>query len=263
MIGSAAGFVATGAPEAEERATALVKVLDAYRDTWLAQREDAWSATHLRGDQSVELLEKRLDCLDRLADSLSALVTVLAQPVATEVKRAPDLAKRLEPPATCSNLHRLIAKTLAPMSKAGHEAGVTLRRLEALQVLGRHAEALRQGEELVAQTAKLSDPTLHARARYNLGVAQANAGKYEQAAATLRLAVQDAGAIRDHYMVASAWLRLLSLVGLELSKPDAAAELEPAARAAVAQAGPTLASSPSWPTPRADRRGPRRSRSGT
>jgi tetratricopeptide (TPR) repeat protein len=232
-----AGFVATGAPEAEERAAALVKVLDTYRDTWLAQREDAWSATHLRGDQSVELLEKRLDCLDRLADAMSALVTVLAQPVATEIKRAPDLANRLEPAATCKNLHRLIAKSLAPTSKAGHAAGVTLRQLEALQLLGRHAEVLRLAEALVAQTATLDDPTLHARARYNLGVAQSNAGKYAQAAATLRLAVQDAAAIRDHYMVASAWLRLVSLVGLELDKPDAAAELEPAARAAVAQAG--------------------------
>nr|MBA3398135.1 tetratricopeptide repeat protein [Deltaproteobacteria bacterium] len=230
-------FIATGAPKAEERANALVKVLDKYRDTWLAQREDAWSATHIRGEQSVELLEKRLDCLDRLAASMSALVTLLAQPIAAEVQRAPDLANRLEPPTTCKNLHRLIAKSLAPTSKAGREAGATLRELEALQLLGRHAEALRRAVDLVEQTATLDDPMLHARARYNLGVAQSNAGKYEQAAATLRLAVQDAAAIRDHYMVASAWLRLVSLVGLELGKPDAAAELEPAARAAVAQAG--------------------------
>ncbi|MDQ3338731.1 MAG: protein kinase [Myxococcota bacterium] len=230
-------FIATGAPNAEERATALAKVLDTYRDTWLAQREDAWSATHVRGEQSVELLEKRLDCLDRLADSMNALVTLFAQPIATEIKRAPELANRLEPAATCKNLHRLIAKSLAPTSKAGQEAGVMLRELEALQLFGRHAEALRRAEVLVEQTSTLDDPMLHARARYNLGVAQSNAGKYEQAAATLRLAIQDSAAIRDHYMVASAWLRLVSLVGLELGKPDAAQELEPAARAAVAQAG--------------------------
>ncbi|MEJ7598886.1 MAG: serine/threonine-protein kinase [Kofleriaceae bacterium] len=232
-----AAFAASGAPNADERATALVAVLDTYRDTWLVQREDAWSATHVRGEQSVELLEKRLDCLDRLADSMSALVTLLAQPAPAEIKRAPEFATQLEPATTCKNLHRLIAKSLAPTTKAGHAAGVMLRELEAMQRLGRHTEAMRRAELLVEQTATLDDPMLHARARYNLGVAQSNAGKYEQAAATLRLAVQDAAAIRDHYMVASAWLRLVSLVGLELAKPDAAAELEPAARAAVAQAG--------------------------
>ena len=232
-----AGFVASGVPNAEERATATAKVLDAYRASWLAHRDDAWAATHVRGEQSLELLEKRLACLDRLADSMSALAALLAQPVANEIRRAPELANRLEPVATCKNLHRLLAKSLAPTSKDGHEAGWMLRQLEAMQLLGRHAEALGRAEALVESTASLADPMLHARARYNLGVAQSNAGKYEQAAATLRLAVQDAAAIRDHYMVASAWLRLVALVGLELRKPDAAQELEPAARAAVAQAG--------------------------
>jgi tetratricopeptide (TPR) repeat protein len=232
-----AGFIASKEPTAAERATAVAGVFDSYRSDWLAQREDAWIATHVRGEQSVELLEKRLDCLNRLADSMGEMVTLFAQPLPAEVKRAPDLAKRLEPLAICKNLSRLVAKSLAPSSKAGHDAALTLRQLEVLQLLGRHGEAVQRAEALVEQTGALDDPMLHARARYNLGVALHNAGKFERAAEVLRLAVQDAAAIRDHYMVASAWLRLVGLVGLELGKPEAAAELEPAARAAVAQAG--------------------------
>ena len=232
-----AAFVRTGAPAAAERAATVAKVLDRYREDWLAQREDAWAATHVRGEQLLEMLERRLACFDRLADAMGELVALLAAPTAGEVKRAPEIVARLEPVANCSNPRKLMAQSLAPSSPAGHAAAATLRQLEALQVLGRHAEVLQRAETLVEETAKVDDPMMHARARYNFGVALSNAGRYAQAETVLRLAVQDAAAARDHHMVASAWLRLVGLVGLELGRPAAAAELEPAARAAVAQAG--------------------------
>jgi tRNA A-37 threonylcarbamoyl transferase component Bud32/tetratricopeptide (TPR) repeat protein len=231
------GFTDSGGEKAGDRAATVVKVLDKYRTEWLAARDDAWAATHVRGEQTVELLERRLACFDRLADAMGEVVTLLAKPTAGEVKRAAEIVVRLEPIANCSNERRLAAKSLAPSSKAGHDAALTLRQIEALQVMGRQEEALRRAEALVDSTATLGDPMLHARARYNFGVALSNAGRFEDAERVLKLAVQSAAGARDHYMVASAWLRLLSLVGLELGRPKEAANLEPAARAAVAQAG--------------------------
>ncbi|HEX3763602.1 MAG TPA: tetratricopeptide repeat-containing protein kinase family protein, partial [Kofleriaceae bacterium] len=232
-----AGFRAVGGALADERVDRTIRAFDAYRTAWVRQRLDAWAAVHVRGEQTVELLERRLACLDRLADTFDALTTLLSRATAAEVDRAPQMAYRLEPVATCAQIDRLMAAPAAPSSEAGARAERGLRELEALVYAGRHAEALDRAQALVAQSQQLHDPELLARARYNLGVAQQASGKSEAAEATLRLAVQDAAVARDHYLVAEAWLWLHTLFVRDLDRPAAAAQIEPSVTAAVAQAG--------------------------
>ncbi|MDQ3369436.1 MAG: tetratricopeptide repeat protein, partial [Myxococcota bacterium] len=94
-----------------------------------------------------------------------------------------------------------------------------------------------RGTELLAAAERLGEPALLARATYHLGSAQANVGKHADAEATLRRAVQQAAAARDHVLVAKVWLRLFDVVGHELGRHDEALAFESAVRAAVAQAG--------------------------
>jgi predicted Ser/Thr protein kinase len=213
-----AAFIATDAAHGADRAAGLTRVLDQYREQWLAQRIDAWAATHVRREQTIELLERRLACFDRLAEAMGQVVTLLSAPNRDEVARAPEIAKKLEPIANCSNERRLGERSLAPSSPEGRSAARELQELEALQVLGRHDEALRRAEALVDKTSALDEPMLHARARFNLGVALQNAERDDEAERVLRLAVQDAAAARDHYLVASVWLHLVELVGLRRPK---------------------------------------------
>ena len=230
-------FVATGAPVAAERAAAAITAFDAYRAEWLSARVNAWAATHARDEQTPELLELRIACFERLAEVLGGLADTLSRPTPTDVARAPQLAFALEPVATCANVARLRATSPAPSTPAGREAERTLRELELLQILGRHREVRAKAEALLVDAERRGDPMQVARARFAVGSAQANTGAFVEAEATLRQAVLDAAAARDHYLVAEIWLRLHTLVGLDLARPSDAATIEPAVRSAVAQAG--------------------------
>ena len=228
-----AAFARSGHPLAASREASLATALDAYRDAWLAARLDAWAATHVRGEQQLDRLERELACFERLADQLAAFVTLLSRPLPAEVGRAPDLAYRLEPPASCRGARQAVA----PSTPAGHALELRLRELEMLQVLGRHDEALAHAEAIVRDTGAAHDPALHARARHDYGITLANTGKFAEAAKELRAAVQEAADAHDQYLVAAIWVRLIAIEGLNLGHSAAAAELEPVARAAVALAG--------------------------
>ena len=78
-----------------------------------------------------------------------------------------------------------------------------------LALAGRHADALTHARRTLATLEKSPDVALVARAVYNLGNAQANAGELRGAEATLRRGVQEAARARDHRLVADGWNRLL------------------------------------------------------
>jgi eukaryotic-like serine/threonine-protein kinase len=222
-------FAATGAPLADENALMVGRALDDYRAAWIAQRSS------VRLDPA--LASRQLACFDRLADALDRLVTLLSKPARGDVARGASSAYRLEPPAWCSDAERVAATSIAPSTWAGRVAAFQLTQLESLQVAGHRSEALRAATALVAEAQRDGEPMLLARARYDLGAAQSNMGKPADAAATLRLAIQDAAAARDHYLVAAAWMRLFDVTGFALARTADAEAMEPAVRAAVAQAG--------------------------
>jgi tetratricopeptide (TPR) repeat protein len=232
-----ARFLASGTPLAGERTVTTIQLLDAYRDRWLAARFDAWAATHRGGDQSTEDLGRRLVCLDQLADAMERLVGLFLIAGAADVQEAPQSVYRLEPIASCANLERLAARPAAPAMPIAILAERPLRELEALQRAGRYAEANQRAPGLIDPAVRFGTAALRARARYDLGAVQSLVGRFTDAEATLRLAVQEAAHARDHERVADGWLRLLNVTGFGLQRYDAAAAIEPAVRAAVAQAG--------------------------
>ncbi len=232
-----ARFLATGTPLARERSATTTTLLDGYRDAWMSQRLAAWAATHVRREQTLEVLGRRLACFDQLADAMDGLVGLLLVANAHDVAEGPQSVYRLEPIASCGSVDRLLSGTVAPTTPAGIVAELQLRELEAVHRAGRHAEALQRASTLIEPAMRLGDPAVLARARFDLGAVQATAGRFVDAEATLRLALQEAAAVRDHYLVAECWLRLLNVSGYGLLHGDVASTLEPAVRAAVAQAG--------------------------
>jgi tetratricopeptide (TPR) repeat protein len=230
-------FTATAAPLAHEQAMTTIKLLDAYRAAWIAQRLDAWSATHIRRQQMPDILERRLACFDQLADAMDGLVGLFLVPSVHDVQEAPQIVLRLEPVATCSNLDRLPARALVPGKPAAIETERQLRELQTAQIAGRYADVLQRANLLIEGARMRGEPAALARARFYLGWAQAADGHLLEAETTLQSAVQEAAAARDHYLVAECWLRLLEVTGFQLLHLDVAAAIEPAVRAAVAQAG--------------------------
>ena len=230
----AAHLRAGGHPAAGGVYPALVRALDEYRDVWIRMRVDAWAATHVRGEQDQALLERRLACLDRLADQLGALVGELGALPRERVAEAPAALAGLLPVAICADRDRLMAMVAPSQSASAHAADAELGRVMALTLAGRHDEAVTRAEALLA--AGPGDPARTAYTLYTLGTAQAYAGK-PGAEATLRRAVEAAAAARDHFLVARTWIRLVQHLGEASGRREDALALAPAASAAIDQAG--------------------------
>ena len=70
-------------------------VLDRYAKAWADQYTDACEATHLRGEQSAEILDLRMACLGRRRDDLQALTSVLSGPASPTIADALRAASAL------------------------------------------------------------------------------------------------------------------------------------------------------------------------
>ena len=74
-----ATFVATGEPSAEDAWRGAAAALDDYTGRWVAMRVEACEATQVRGEQSAELMDLRMGCLDQRLGEVSALVETLGR----------------------------------------------------------------------------------------------------------------------------------------------------------------------------------------
>jgi hypothetical protein len=104
-----AAFVATGAPYAADAVRGASEALDAYAGAWASMHTEACEATRVRGEQSEELLDLRMECLARRLEETRALVEVLARADAPVVVRAAQAARSLSPLEGCANVAALRA----------------------------------------------------------------------------------------------------------------------------------------------------------
>ena len=80
-----------------------------------AARGEACEATLVRGEQSPELMDLRMLCLDRRRGELRALVRALA--VELDPTKALDGAARLTPIASCADVTALSARVVIERSR--------------------------------------------------------------------------------------------------------------------------------------------------
>lgn len=236
-----AAMLRSGHPDAAAIAARIAATLDGYRSAWLATRLDAWRATNLRGE-SAELLQLRMSCLARLADELDAFVQL-----ATRVGSGEDLSRLgravqgITPASACADQRQLAA--ILPGSVGGPLRDAVVRvetkqaELRAMLLAGRPADAVVQAEAAVAEAERIGEPVLVASLVLLLASAHEHAGDYPASEAALRRTIQKAADVRGHPLVATAWIRLIDLLGSRLRRVDDAIALAPAATAAVAQAG--------------------------
>jgi tetratricopeptide (TPR) repeat protein len=137
----------------------------------------------------------------------------------------------------CADRERLLSESTPLDTPERRALAGEQREQEVLALAGRHVDALARARGTLERLDESPDVSLLARAVHDMGNAQANAGELAGAEANLRRGVQEAARARDHRLVADGWNRLLILIGKELGRPGDAIALEPAARAAVAQAG--------------------------
>jgi len=215
---------ARGDPVAPGLIDQLRDVLDRYAGSWADQYTDACEATHVRGEQSAEILDLRMACLGRRRDDLQALTTVLSGP------RSPSIADALRAASALPSLDRCkdgaslkqimrppddprVASSVAGLQKqlaelaARAETGDAMAVGEALKPILSEARALRYGP-LLGETLAL------------VGRVEAHQQHDAASAAAYQEAFQQSFVAHDDEVAAEAAVQLVSL-SWEISQPGA------------------------------------------
>jgi tetratricopeptide (TPR) repeat protein len=244
----AAAFNKTGKPYAQTSLAAVTRALDTYTTSWVAMRSDACLATHERGTQSAELLDLRMECLQRRLDDARAFVDVLVAADADVVARAAEAAGALPPLAGCADADALRAPVPLPADKSMRvrvdTAHKTLAAVRALWIAGRYADAQAAVAPVVAEAHALGWRPLEGEALLASARLADTTGDYPAAAQQYKDAAIAAEAGRDDETAALANNGLVWVTGERLGHyaeaqdmaREAAAKIERLGRRDVLQA---------------------------
>src|SRR5262249_1695273 len=138
-------FAAIGKPYAADARRSAEATLDTYARAWTDTRTDVCEATHVRGEQSAELLDTRMACLDDRLKELGALADVFLRADDDIVTNAVTASASLGSVASCKDV-RLLAEARAPIDPAKAARAKELRGrladLKALYDAGKYKDAL-------------------------------------------------------------------------------------------------------------------------
>jgi tetratricopeptide (TPR) repeat protein len=209
-------FAATGVSYAPATSTSVTARFDSYAAAWTAARTDACEATRLRGEQSEELLDRRMSCLDDRLGQLGALVELFSRADAGIVEHAVGAAAALPPVADCADGKALRARVPAPRDPAARARADALNQqlhdVFAGYQAGQYITALPTAEEVRDAAIKLDYAPLSGQARYWLGQLYDRLDRYADAARELETAALEAQRGGDDALASAAWSRLAYVV---------------------------------------------------
>ena len=239
-----AAFAATRTPYAARTAATVRAALDERAGAWTAMHREACLATRVRGEQSPDLLDLRMSCLERRRGELRALVAALTgasgAPDSALVIGAADAVTRLPDVAVCADREALTA-VIPPPGDPATQAAIAEEReelatIEALLWTGQWREGRERAMRSQARAAQLDWPPLEAEAGFRRGLAEREAGDLEAAEQALRAAAQAAARAHLDDLAAEIWSELVVLVGYERARPAEGLAIASAAEALLARA---------------------------
>ncbi len=222
---------------------AVERQLDRWAKRWTSAREDACKATHERSEQSSELLDQRMACLDRQALEIATLTESLAAPfdrhhtLAARLEQALEAAFELPDPSACEAA-RLLADEREGEAEDERldDARAQLARARGLAHAEQLDEALALAESVAAQAATDEQPALHGEASLVIGTLQLRRGEREAASASLRKAVFEGQAAGRDQIIVEACIGLVDLL-IELGEVERAADWVALAEASLTRLG--------------------------
>ena len=220
-----AAFAATKLPFAEDAWRGVERSLDGYLRDWAKMHTDACEATRLRGEQSEELLDLRMECLGERLQEVQAQVEVFATADAKVVEKAVQAADSMPSTRQCADAAALrmpVRPPPDPTTRARvEEIRKKIAQARALEKAGKYPAALAIAAPAVDEAKSLHYRPVEAEALLQLGRLQDNSGDSKAAENTLEEAALAAEASRSARVAASAWGRLV-YVGDHLARFDQA-----------------------------------------
>ena len=214
-------FIASGRPSAETSWQRLSATLDEYIRAWSAMYLDTCEATHLRGEQSTDVLDLRMSCLNDNLDQVRALTDTLVTADSQVVSNAVTASRDLTPVTRCADVALLRSAVPLPRDERTLREVQRLRRLiaelEALYAVGKAADALPKAIALRAEVEATGYKPLLGELLALIGLFQTDSSPSE-AERTLEQAVFTAEAARDDLTAARAATSLTYVVGYGLGR---------------------------------------------
>ncbi len=218
-----AAFVGTQAVFADSMWAYVAPRLDDYADAWMRMHTEVCEATTVRGEQSSEVMDLRMGCLQRAKLELRAITDVLAAADREVVQKGHELVADLAPLSRCADVEGLQAE-LAPPSAEEAEVVERLRgRLAAAaahRAGGRYVDARAIVETTQAEAEALEYAPLHVELALEHARLLAATGDYAGAERRLHEVVRIAAQSRQWDELGEAATLLMHVVGNLLKRPD-------------------------------------------
>lgn len=211
----------------EQVAERVAGQLNDFADRWVSSQTEACAATLIRNEQSTEVLDLRMACLQRAKGELSALAGVLTEADEKTVSRAHILVDKLPPLERCDNVEALRAEVPPPTSPEMvarvERAREQIARANGLQLAGKYDEAIATVADLPTNVAELEYAPLRAELLLLRGEVIERQGHAEAALPMHRDALGHALENAQWTAAIRASLRLAQVTGTHLNQPAQAA----------------------------------------
>ena len=218
-------FMATGKPYAAASFEAASRILDRFTRRWTDLYVECCEATHVRGEQPIEVLDLRMSALKEALGNLRALCTELRRTTADTVENAVQAANGLGTLERCSDLNLLRAIVRPPDDPATRASAEQLRTrlasVRALTNLGRVADGLKAVVPLEDEARRLRYPPLLAEVLFTSGMLRLYAGDLDTGTSVLEDAAWTAELCRHDEVAAEAATNLVFATGHGQSRFDA------------------------------------------
>ena len=245
-------FAATGRGFAEETWQRVAGLIDDWSRRWTAAYTDACEATHVRGDQSAEVLDLRMACLEEARAGLRSLTDVLARADGKVLIQAVNAAQALPTLDRCANVPLLRAAVAPPVDpairKRVDELRPMLAEVKALADTGQLAEARRKGTLLLTNARATGYVALQAEALEALGSADYYMGEITSATPLLEEALWTALASRRDDIAVKCAGNLAALAGYHRTDFEQAERWDRLGRSLLGRLGPDQEDAAAWLT---------------
>ncbi|HET6150322.1 MAG TPA: serine/threonine-protein kinase [Polyangia bacterium] len=210
-------FVTTRRPYAVDAFWSVNRAIEKYLEAWIGMYTEACEATHARGEQSSEVLDLRMSCLQERLSGVKALSEIFVKADSEVVGNAVSAAGSLPQLDRCGNV-KLLRSLVQPPDDPRLRARVELARqrlaeIKATRDAGRLKVAMSMAAALVAETQRIDYPPVQAEAQAIQGELETVAGDPRRAEEMLQQAFFVAEAAHDDDLKAETSTYLIEAVG--------------------------------------------------
>ncbi|HEU0033924.1 MAG TPA: serine/threonine-protein kinase [Kofleriaceae bacterium] len=234
----ASALAATGLPYIDATWREVERRLDRYAADWQTTYTAACEATRVRAEQSEDVLDLRMACLDERRHALDALVTTLAaRDHATDrtvAEHAAAAAAALPALGPCSDIAALRSRVRPPNATVAAQVAALraeLATLRARRDAGLYAPTLAPARTLAVRAKALGYRPLEGEALALVATLEDDTDDFATARASYEQAILAAEAGRDDARTADSVIALIGVLGHGRTRPPELDALRGRARA--------------------------------